>query len=324
MRRLSPMPARVVASIWLAGLVGVLVLAGPAAAQDAATIAQAQVAVEAARSTRAVRALAAPELDAAEEALERALAAHGAGRPRAEVEHLAYLAERRAAIARMYAREREIARALKSLSAAHALITEAQALEAAAAERRARALAQRLARFDVEASGQGLLLTPREPWFAADVTPAPRARRAIAEAARLLGELPEREVVVLGYALRAAPQAVAQGHMGTEAAIVQATAPRQAGDAEPGVVAEPDLGCVRADVVRAFLISHGVDPRRIIARCVAPGALPAATGHMAGLPAGATAIAILPAKGSNRAPTITPAANPGTAAPPLSAGAPTE
>ena len=309
MRRLIARRARIVASVWLACF-GMLLLAGPAGAQDAATIAQAQAAVEAARSTRAVRALAAPELDAAEEALARALAAHDAGRARAEVEHLAYLALRRATIARMYARERQIARALKSLSAAHALVIEAQALEAAAAERRARALAQRLARFDVEASGQGLLLTPRERWFEADVTPAPRALRAIAEAARLLGELPEREVVVLGYALRPAPPAAVQG----QSVAVQAAAPREAGRAAPDVVAErADLGCVRADVVRAFLISRGVDPRRIVARCVAPGL----TGHMAGLPAGATALAILPAKSSR-------AADPGAAALPLSAGAPAE
>ena len=124
------MPGRRLLSRCLAYLIGVLLLAGPAGAQDAATIAQAQAALEAARSMRAVRALAAPELDAAEEALERALAARDAGQPRGEVEHLAYLAERRAAIARMHARERQIARALRRLSAAHALIEETRAPEA--------------------------------------------------------------------------------------------------------------------------------------------------------------------------------------------------
>jgi hypothetical protein len=165
----------------------------------------------------------------------------------------------------MHAKGRQIARALEELSATHALISEAQALEAAAAEQRARALAQRLARFDVQADRRGLLLTPREPWFEADLAPAPRALRAIAEAARLLGELPGRQVVVLGYAMRAAPHAAAEGNgPGTEAAIVQAAAPRQAEGPGPTMVAErDDLGCARADVVRAFLISHGVDPRRI-------------------------------------------------------------
>jgi OmpA-OmpF porin, OOP family len=148
------MPGRHLLLRCLAGLIGAL-LVGSAGAQDATTLAQAQAALEAARSTRAVRALAAPELDAAEEALEQALAARDAGRPRGEVEHLAYLAERRAAIARMHAKERQIARALEELSATHALISEAQALEAAAAEQRARALAQRLARFDVQADRRG-------------------------------------------------------------------------------------------------------------------------------------------------------------------------
>jgi outer membrane protein OmpA-like peptidoglycan-associated protein len=289
--------------LWLAGLVGALLLIGPAAAQDATTIAQAQAALEAARSTRAVRALAAPELDAAEEALERALAARDAGRPRAEVEHLAYLALRRAAIARMYARERQIARALKSLSAAHALITETRALEAAAAGRRALALAQRLARFDVQEDRQGLLLTPRERWFEIDVTPAPRALQALAEAARLLGELPEREVVVLGYATRVAPQMEAVGPLPARY--------QEAGAASRTAIDRDDLGCVRADVVRAFLISHGVDPRRIVARCALPAGAPeGSAAPTAGPSAGETAIAILPEDGS--------------AAPRLSAGAPTD
>ena len=273
-----------------------------------------------------MRALAAPELDAAEEALERALAARDAGRPQAEIEHFAYLALRRAAIARMHARERQIALALKSLSAAHAVIDETRALEAAAAERRARALAQRLARFDVQDDGEVLLLTPRERWFETDLAPAPRALRALAEAARLLGELPEREVMVLGYAARRAPHAAAQGRgAGTEAA-----GQLPANDREPDVAAQigidrDDLGCARADVVRALLISHGVDPRRIVARCVAPqDALPASTAQVAGPSAGATAIAILPENGSAWAPTIGRTIVPGSVAPRLSAGAPTD
>jgi outer membrane protein OmpA-like peptidoglycan-associated protein len=320
------MPGRHLLLRCLAGLIGTL-LVGSAAAQDATTLAQAQAALEAARSTRAVRALAAPELDAAEEALGRALAARDAGRPRGEVEHLAYLAERRAAIARMQAKERQIARALEELSATHALISEAEALEAAAAEQRARALAQRLARFDVQADRRGLLLTPREPWFEADLAPEPRALRAIAEAARLLGELPGRRVLVLGHAVRAAPHAAAERDgAGTGAAIVQAAAPRQAERAHPTMVAErDDLGCARADVVRAFLITHGVDPRRIAASCVAShGPHEASTAQLAGPWAGATAIAILPEDVLAWAPTIAGEIDPGSDAPPLSAGAPAD
>jgi hypothetical protein len=67
--------------LWLAGLVG-LMLAGSAGAQDATTIAQANDVLEAARSMRAVRALAATELDAAERALERAIAARDADKRR--------------------------------------------------------------------------------------------------------------------------------------------------------------------------------------------------------------------------------------------------
>ncbi|MGH6919530.1 MAG: hypothetical protein ACREJ0_17705, partial [Geminicoccaceae bacterium] len=65
------------------------------------------------------------------------------------------------------------------------------------------------------------------------------------------------------------------------------------------------LGCARAEVVRALLISHGVDPRRIVATCMAPqGVLEASTAGVAGSPAGEPAIAILPQDGSAWAPTI--------------------
>lgn len=313
---------------WLAALTGALligpVLTGPAGAQDAASIVQAEAALEAARSSRPVRALAAPELDAAEAALGRALAARDAGSPQGEVGHLAYLAERRAAIARMHARERQVARALETLSTTRDLIAKARALEAAAAERRALGLAQRLARFDVRAAGQGLLLMPRERWFEADLAPTPRARRAIAEAAGLLGELPGREVVVLGYAVRTAPQAAARdGGAGTEA-IVPATAGRPAGpDGTSPVGERDDLGCVRADVVRAGLISHGVDPRRIAVRCVAPPDAPEASPAQTEAPsAGEIAITILPEDGPAATPMIGRATDPGPAAPRLSAGAP--
>jgi Domain of unknown function (DUF4398) len=302
---------------WLASLIGALLLVGSAGAQDAATIAQAQDALEAARSMRAVRALAAPELDAAEQALEQALAARDAGLARSEVEHLAYLAERRAAIARMHARERQIARALQSLSAAHALITEARAVEAAAAERRTRALAQRLTRFDVRPDRDGLLLTPRERWFEAGLVPARGAVRAIAEAARLLGELPEREVVVLGYAMRGTAAGAVQGfRAGSGATLAQLPAHHQAEEVFPrAAAARDDLGCARADVVRAFLISNGVDPRRIVATCLAPqDALPAPMAAMAGPSAGETAIAILPKDGHGWAPTIGQPIAPGSVA----------
>ena len=162
-----------------------------------------------------------------------------------------------------------------------------------------------------------LLLTPRERWFETDLAPAPRALRALAEAARLLGELPEREVMVLGYATPRGPHAAAQGR----GAGAEAAGQLPANDREPDVAAQigidrDDLGCARADVVRASLISHGVDPRRIVARCVASqDALPASTAQVAGPSAGATAIAILPEDGRAWAPTIGRAIDAGSVAP---------
>jgi outer membrane protein OmpA-like peptidoglycan-associated protein len=301
------MPTRL---LWLAGLMAAVLFAGLAQADEAGSIAQAQAALEAARSNRVVRAFAALELDVAEQALERALAARAAGQASNEVEHLAYLAERRAAIARMQAKQRQIARALRSLSATHAMITQARALEAAAAARRAAVLAQRLARFDVEPYQHGLLLTPRDRWFEAGLTPAPRARRALAEAAALLLKLPEREALVLGYAARATPAAAGRG---------AAPTPGPDQEADRAAAIDPnDLGCVRAEVVRGFLISHGVDPRRIETTCVDPATALAAAplpsaGPPAGLSAGETAIAILPVARAAPAQLIAGAIAPATA-----------
>jgi OOP family OmpA-OmpF porin len=296
--------------LWLAGLVGVM-LAGSAGAQDAATIAQANDALEAARSMRAVRALAATELDAAERALERALAARDAGQAEAEVSHLAYLAEQRAAIARLRAEQRQIAPALASLSETHALLAAARALEVAAAKQRAFELAQRLKRFEVREDRHGLLLTPRERWFDTGPMPAPHGARAIAEAARLLGELPERQVVVLGYAMR---EALPRGAIQSSGAVSMQLAAQYQESVTPGTVVDrDDVGCVRADVVRAFLVSNGVDPRRISTTCIAPQDMLAASAQPVGLPAGETAIAIMPENGSGPAP-INENAGPASAA----------
>jgi OmpA-OmpF porin, OOP family len=290
--------------LWLAGLVGVM-LAGSAGAQDATTIARARDALEAARSTRAVRALAATELDAAERALERATAARDAGQAEDEVSHLAHLAEQRAAIARLRAEQRRVALTLASLSETHALLAEARALEVAAAKQRALELAQRLKRFDVRENGHGLLLTPRERWFDTGLMPTWHAARAIAEAARLLAELLERQAVVQGYAMREGlPHGAMQSSGAASGAVPMRLAAKYQESVTPGIAADrDDIGCVRADVVRAFLISNGVDPRRIVATCIAPQDALEASAQPGVLPAGETAIAIMPENGASPAPT---------------------
>ena len=212
--------------------------------------------------------LAAPELDAAEERSSgrwlRATPDRRASRDRAP------RLPRRCAAPRSPGCMRESDRLrwrCKSLSAAHAVIDETRALEAAAAERRARALAQRLARFDVQDDGEVLLLTPRERWFetgsgagAARAAGDRRGRPAAWRAARAGGG---------GAGLRHASgtarcrhRAVVQGRrppVSCQPTTVNQTSRRKS------AIDRDDLGCARADVVRAFLISHGVDPRRIVA-----------------------------------------------------------
>jgi Domain of unknown function (DUF4398) len=116
----------------LCGLLLPALLTEPAHCQDAVAdpIGRARGALEAARSDRAVRALAAAQLDAAEQAFEQALAALETEQPDLEIEHLAYLTERRATIARLRARERKAERELAALSAAYGLILEARLLPA--------------------------------------------------------------------------------------------------------------------------------------------------------------------------------------------------
>lgn len=82
----------------LACLLAVLV-AGCAIPAAPPALNDAHAAVERARSSPRVRALAPAELDLAEIALEQAGAAARAGAPRAQVEHLAYVASQRAALA---------------------------------------------------------------------------------------------------------------------------------------------------------------------------------------------------------------------------------
>jgi outer membrane protein OmpA-like peptidoglycan-associated protein len=259
----------------------------PARGQDPMVdaIGRARNALDAARSERAVRALAAAPLDVAEQALERALAALEAKQPRIEIEHLAYLAERRAAIAQLYARKRRAERELIDLSAAYGPSLEERLRESQAAERRTRQLAGKLQRFDVRESTRGLVLTPREPWFDDDMALAWRGARAITEAAALLGELPDPAVVVEGYADAVAPD----GPVTDDSAAA----------------ADGDVACARADVVRAFLISHGIDPRRIAATCSGKRAarhMPAAASsrHMSGN----AEISILLAAGTVRLPAM--------------------
>jgi hypothetical protein len=91
-------------------------LAACAARADSAALEEAQAALEGARSDLRVRAYAAVELDQAEEALARATAAWQANAAAGEVDHLAYLAEQHAVIARARAMERRGQHEIEALS----------------------------------------------------------------------------------------------------------------------------------------------------------------------------------------------------------------
>jgi outer membrane protein OmpA-like peptidoglycan-associated protein len=88
------------------GLVGVAALVAACVARSSETLQEARSAVATARSDQAVAARAPDELLDSERALDRAEAAYRGGEDQDEVDHLAYLAEQRAAIAQAIADER--------------------------------------------------------------------------------------------------------------------------------------------------------------------------------------------------------------------------
>jgi multidrug efflux pump subunit AcrA (membrane-fusion protein) len=107
---------RTIASIVGITLAALLGCAAPPA--EEAALAEADAAVERARSAPRVRALAAAELDRAEVTLQRAREAVAAGAPASHVSHLAYAASRQAALAESQAADRVAQAELESLQRA--------------------------------------------------------------------------------------------------------------------------------------------------------------------------------------------------------------
>ena len=114
----------------------------------------------------------------------------------------------------------------------------------------------------------------------------------MSEAAELLGRLSQRKVVVLGYEAGRAQDDVPVS-ASSSAPSVQAlqalasTAPNPA-------ASEADLVCARAEVIRALLISNGVDPRRIAATCLPSDSTSLGAVNPDTHSEGETVIAILP------------------------------
>lgn len=224
--------------------------AAPPALHDA------HAALERARSAPRVRALAAAELDLAESALEQALAAARAGAPRADVEHLAYVAGQRAAFAEARAAA-EVARSETRLLR--------RALGPAAIEARVEGRRRALSREDQERPAPANAQTRRA---------APAADREIA-AAEPDPVAADVETLPHDLTLSLAELPFEQAEP-TEKTLVRLAelAERLLREPARGLLIEADFGLPepeartlverRVEVVRAFFLERGVAPARLV------------------------------------------------------------
>jgi outer membrane protein OmpA-like peptidoglycan-associated protein len=217
---------------------------------------QAHLGFQQVRDDPMVRAHAPIRLDEAEAAIVRAVAAYEAGESEAEVSHLAYLADQRVQIARARALERQALQRIATLDderqaiqldarIRQAELAERRARQAEFAERRARqaeaealALQQKLAELEAEQTERGLVLTLGDILFDVDGTELnPGGFQQVGRIADFLRAFPERNVLIEGHT-----------------------------DGTGADDYNEQLSLRRAYAVEDFLISEGIDPRRVIAR----------------------------------------------------------
>jgi OOP family OmpA-OmpF porin len=207
---------------------------------------QARVDYQQARDDPAIQANAPIRLDEAEAAIMRAIAAHEAGASPEEVSHLAYLAGERVQIARARTIEKQALERIATLGNERQMIElDARTRRAERAERRARqaeaaalALQQRLAELEAEQTERGLVLTLGDILFDVDRAELnPGGIQQVGRIADFLREFPERNVLIEGHT-----------------------------DSTGDDGYNDQLSLRRAYAVEDFLISEGIDARRILAR----------------------------------------------------------
>jgi hypothetical protein len=243
-----------------------LAVAGCTARGSFPALDAAGIAVERARSSPRVRALAPAELDLAEIALEQAAGAARAGAPRPEVEHLAYVASQRAAFAEARAAA-EVARSETRLLRRALAQT---AIEARPMDGRTRYLSR-----NDQVPGTPRQEEARQPgWMEAHPgihAAEPRSVAAHVEAGphdiRLsLAALPFAEAVPTEKALE---------ELALAARLLQNPARRLLIEAEFDLP-EPAARTLterRVEVVRAFFLERGIAPARLVVQASADGRL---------------------------------------------------
>jgi OmpA-OmpF porin, OOP family len=216
----------------LALVIGSAALLAACAGRSSASLEEARSAVAAARADQEVAAQAPESLSEAEQALDRAESAFGAGADQDEVDHLAYVAERRAGIAQAHADERVALAEMEQLGA------ERDDLLIEAREREIRVLETELAELQADRTDRGLVVTLGDE-ILFDVDQAelkPGGMQQLSRVAEFLRQNPDRNVLIEGHTDSTAPDSY-------NLALSQR----------------------RANAVEDFLIMQGADPTRILA-----------------------------------------------------------
>lgn len=214
-------------------IVGSAALVAACAGRSSESLQQARAAVAEVRSDQEVVAGAPDQLQDAERALDRAESAFRGGADQDEVDHLAYLAEQRASIAGTVATERVALAEIEELG------EERETLVLDARNRQIRVLEEELAELQAERTDRGLVVTIGDD-ILFDVDRAelkPGGTQQLARVADFLRNHPDRNLLV-------------EGHTDSTASDTYNLA----------------LSQRRANAVEDFLISQGVDPRRISSR----------------------------------------------------------
>lgn len=213
-------------------VIGSVALLTSCAGRSSESLEEARRTVAAARADPEVVAQAPEALAEAEQALGRAESAFGGGADQDEVDHLAYLAERRAGTAQALAGERVALAEMEQLG------QERDALLLEAREREIRTLQTELAELQADRTDRGLVVTlSDEVLFDVDEAELkPGGMQRLSRVAEFLRRNPDRNVLIEGH--------------------TDSTAPDDYNLA---------LSQRRANAVEDFLIAQGVDPTRISA-----------------------------------------------------------
>jgi outer membrane protein OmpA-like peptidoglycan-associated protein len=213
-------------------VIGAAALLAACAGRSGASLEEARSAVAVARADQEVAAQAPESLAEAEQALDRAESAFDAGADQDELDHLAYLAERRAGVAQALADERVALAELEQLG------EERDALLIDARERQIRVLETELAELRADHTERGLVVTLADE-ILFDVDQAelkPGGMQQLARVSEFLRQNPDRNVLIEGHTDSTAPDSYNQS-----------------------------LSQRRANAVEDFLITQSVDPTRILA-----------------------------------------------------------